>query len=95
MKDKKELKQMPIFRSDEEAEDFVDNADLAEYDLSVFKPANFEFEKKDVQVNMRLPKSQLVAIKEEAKTRNMPYQRFIRELLQNGLNQIHGTPNYR
>jgi predicted DNA binding CopG/RHH family protein len=88
MKDSKKLKQIPNYKNDKEAEDFVDNADLSKYDLSIFKPANFEFERKNVQVNMRLPEAQLLAIKQEAKVRNMPYQRFMRELLQNGLNQI-------
>ncbi|MBC7313382.1 MAG: hypothetical protein H5U11_12880 [Rhizobium sp.] len=34
---------MPILNSDEEAEIFVGTADLSEYDLSGFAPANFEF----------------------------------------------------
>ncbi|MCE7027927.1 CopG family antitoxin [Jiella avicenniae] len=32
------LKQMPHFATDEEAERFVDEADLSEYDLSGFRP---------------------------------------------------------
>jgi hypothetical protein len=39
-------KKIPIFRTDEEAERFVAEADLTEYDLSQFKPVRFEFEKK-------------------------------------------------
>ena len=35
------LKQMPHFATDEEAERFVDEADLSEYDLSGFKPVKF------------------------------------------------------
>ena len=37
-------KKIPPLRSDEEAERFVETADLSEYDLSEFKPARFEFE---------------------------------------------------
>ena len=37
------LKKFPTFKTDKEAEDFVDNADLTEYDFSEFKPAKFEF----------------------------------------------------
>jgi len=39
----KKLKQMPPLRSDEEAEDFVTNCDLTEYDLSGFKLFHYEF----------------------------------------------------
>ena len=42
----KELKPFPVFKTDEEAEKFVDEADLSEYDFSQFKPARFEFAKK-------------------------------------------------
>ncbi|MCE3249791.1 MAG: CopG antitoxin of type toxin-antitoxin system [Geminicoccaceae bacterium] len=36
----------PTFKSDDEAERFVETADLTEYDLSQFRPVWFEFEKK-------------------------------------------------
>ena len=36
-------KKLPPFASDEEAEKFVSNADLSEYDLSGFTPVTFEF----------------------------------------------------
>ncbi len=39
----RKLKQFPVLRTDEEAEDFVANADLGEYDFSQFKPMRFEF----------------------------------------------------
>jgi len=38
-------KKTPIFKTDEEAEKFVDTADLTEYDLSGLKPVQYEFEK--------------------------------------------------
>ena len=34
---------LPPLRSDEEAEDFVANADLTEYDLSGFRPSRLRF----------------------------------------------------
>ncbi len=58
------MKKIPIFNSDEEAERFVATADLTEYDLSHFKPVRFEFEPKAVQINMRVPKPLLDAMKE-------------------------------
>ena len=77
-KDKK-LKRFPTFKTDEEAERFVDTADLSEYDFSGFKPMKFEFSKKTKQVNLRMPEAQVEALKALAKKRGVPYQRLIRE----------------
>ncbi len=78
-------KKIPVFRTDEEAERFVEEADLTEYDLSQFKPVRFEFEKKAARVNMRLPETLLNAVKARAQARGIPYQRFIREALEQAL----------
>ena len=75
-------KKIPTLRSDEEAEGFVDTADLSEYDLSGARPVRFEFEKKAARINMRLPAPLLEAVKEKARARGIPYQRFIRETLE-------------
>jgi predicted DNA binding CopG/RHH family protein len=75
-------KKIPIFDSDEEAERFVETADLSAYDLSHFRPVRFEFETKAAQVNMRMPIPLLDAVKERAKLRGIPYTRFIREILE-------------
>jgi predicted DNA binding CopG/RHH family protein len=75
-------KTIPTFRTDEEAEVFLETADLSEYDLSQFKPVRFEFDRKTARVNMRLPEPLLSAVKERAKARGIPYQRFIREALE-------------
>jgi predicted DNA binding CopG/RHH family protein len=82
---KAELKKMPVFHSDKEAEDFVDSADLSDYDLSSFKPAHFEFEKKSAQLNMRLPEPLLNAVKAKAKERGIPYTRLVREALEQAI----------
>ncbi len=79
---KKRLKEIPPLKSDQEAEDFVANADLTKYDLSGFRPARFEFEKKAARINMRLPQSLLDAVKARAEKRGVPYQRYIREVLE-------------
>jgi predicted DNA binding CopG/RHH family protein len=78
-------KKIPTFRSDAEAERFVETADLTEYDLSGAQPVRFEFEKKAARVNMRLPEPLLAAVKERARARGIPYQRFIREALEQAL----------
>lgn len=75
-------KPLPPLRSDAEAEQFVDTADLSEYDLSGFKPMRFEIEPKAASLNMRLPGPLLVAVKAKAKARGIPYTRYVRMLLE-------------
>ena len=78
-------KPFPVFQSDEEAERFVEEADLSEYDFSGFKPMRFELEKKTKQVNLRMPEGLLKAVKLRARQRNIPYQRLIREAIEDAL----------
>jgi len=80
-------KPLPELRSDDEAERFLETADLSDYDLSGFKRARFEFEPKSKQVNMRMPQSLIDAIKAQAKRRGIPYQRYIRETLERALSE--------
>jgi predicted DNA binding CopG/RHH family protein len=74
-------KKVPHLRNDEQAEAFLAQ-DLSKLDFSQFKPTRFEFEKKDEQINMRVPKPLLAAVKARAKARGIPYTRFIRETLE-------------
>jgi predicted DNA binding CopG/RHH family protein len=74
-------KKVPRLKSDKEAEAFLAQ-DLSNLDFSQFKPVRFEFEKKDEQINMRVPKPLLAAVKARAKARGIPYTRFIRETLE-------------
>jgi predicted DNA binding CopG/RHH family protein len=85
MSGKKALKSFPEFKSDAEAEAFVERADLTAYDFSDFTPVRFEFDKKTAQVNLRMPERLVKAIKDRAKARGIPYQRFIREALEKAL----------
>ena len=75
-------KTIPTFKTDRQAKRFVDTAELSNYDLSGARPVRFEFEKKSARVNMRLPQPLLDALKARAKQRGIPYQRFIREALE-------------
>ena len=75
-------KQLPTLRSDEEAEAFLDSADLSEYDLSEMKPIKFEYLRKSAKLNMRLPESLLAAIKAKADAQGIRYQRYIRQVLE-------------
>jgi len=58
---------------------------LSGLDFSQFKPAHFEFEKKDEQINMRVSKPLLAALKARAKERGIPYTRLIRETLERAI----------
>ena len=74
-------KKIPALRSDEEAERFVDAADLSEYDLSEFKPMRFELAKKEASLDMRLPSSLMNAIRAKAEALGIPYSRYVRMVL--------------
>ena len=75
------VKQVPVLKTDEEAEAFL-NQDLSDLDFSQFKSMHFEFEKKEAQVNMRVPQSLLDSVKDKAKARGIPYTRYIRMLME-------------
>lgn len=85
---KSTLKKLPALLTDEDAERFVDEADLSTFDLSDFKPMKFEFNKKDARVNMRLPEPLLAKIKAKAEERGIPYQRYMRDLMERGLEKV-------
>ncbi len=82
-------KKVPHLKTDKQAA-FL-SRDLSKLDFSQFKAARFEFEKKDDQINMRVPKQLLEEVKARAKARGIPYTRFIRETLA----QAMATPNSR
>ena len=75
-------KRLPVLETDGDAERFVAEADLTEYDLSTMRFVRFEFQPKSERVNMRLPKPLLKAVKASAAKAGMPYQRFIRHALE-------------
>jgi predicted DNA binding CopG/RHH family protein len=77
-------KKVPQLKTDQQAEAFLAR-DLSQLDFSQFKAARFEFEKKDDQINMRVPKQLLEAVKARAKARGIPYTRFIRETLEHAM----------
>lgn len=77
-------RKIPKLTTDDEAEAFLAR-DLSDLDISQFKPTRFEFEKKTAQINMRLPKPLLDAVKRHSSERGIPYTRFIREALETAL----------
>ena len=78
-------KKLPTLKSDKEAEEFVANSDLTEYDLSGMRMMRFEFQPKSERVNMRLPRPLLDAVKAKAAKAGVPYQRFIRQALEDAV----------
>jgi len=61
----------------------IDKADLSEFDLTLFKPMQFEFEKKSAALNTRLPQQLLHALKRKAREKSIPYTRYGRMLPEN------------
>ena len=47
--------------------------DLSDLNFPQFKPVQFEFEKKEEQINMRVPRSLLARSQGSAKARGIPY----------------------
>lgn len=77
-------RKVPALRTDEAAEAFLAQ-DLSALDFRQFRPATFEFARKEAQVNLRLPAALLDAVKARAKARGIPYTRLIRESLERAL----------
>lgn len=72
----------PVLTSDEDAERFVEEADLTEYDFSQMVPVSYEFGKKAAALNMRLPQGLLDAVKAKAAAKGMPFTRYVRLLIE-------------
>jgi predicted DNA binding CopG/RHH family protein len=77
-------RKVPRLKTDRQMEALLAR-DLSDLDFSQFKAVRFEFEKKDDQINMRVPKPLLQAVKARAKARGIPYTRFIRETLERAM----------
>ena len=75
-------KKLPAFQSDEEAETFLEQ-DLSKYiSAETLAPFPFEFRPKQKTVNLRLSEELLDAIRTRAKGQGIPYQRYIRQMLE-------------
>jgi predicted DNA binding CopG/RHH family protein len=76
-------KKLPKFKSDREAERFLDRKDLSDYIVAEnMVPTRFEFERKTKSLTMRIPASLLDAVKARAARQGIPYQRLIRQALE-------------
>ncbi len=79
-------KRFPDFKTDDEAEAFVETADLSEYDFSGMVPVRFELKRKDTSISLRLPEELLDAVRISAKRVGIPYQRFMRLAIERAVN---------
>ena len=81
------MKKIPKFKTDQEAEDFLDQ-DLTDYlELKNFEKARFEFLPKSERVNLRVSKSLLEAVRKTAEQRGVSYQKYIRMAIEQSLAQ--------
>jgi predicted DNA binding CopG/RHH family protein len=80
-------RKFPDLKSDDEADAWLQGADLTKYDLTNMKKVRFELARKDASISLRLPAALLASLKAEAVKANMPTQRLIRVLIEAQLAQ--------
>jgi predicted DNA binding CopG/RHH family protein len=80
-------KKFPDLKSDDEADAWLQGADLTEYDLTEMKKVRFELARKDASISLRLPTALLATLRTEATKANIPTQRLIRMLIEAQLAQ--------
>ncbi len=76
---RRKLRQFPVFSTDEEAEQFVDTADLSNYDFSGFVPMDLN---KLLGLSVDVPHDLVEALKARASESGIAYERFVREALE-------------
>ncbi len=75
-------KKLPAFKSDEQAEKFLER-DLSDYiSTDNLVPFPFEYRPKQKSINLRISEELLNAVRKEARRRGIPYQRYIRQTLE-------------
>ena len=78
-------KKVPGFKTDQEAEQFLDR-DLTDYlNLKQFTPVTFELLPKTRQVNLRFSEPLLNAVRQRAAQEGISYQKFIRRAVEGSL----------
>ena len=84
-------KKVPHFKSDEELEAFLEQ-DLSDYlHAENFKPMHFEMRPKEKSVNLRMSEALYDAVRETAKDEGVPYQRYIRHVLERAVSEHNRT----
>ena len=78
-------KRVPRFKTDQEAEQFLEQ-DLTDYlNLKNFSPVTFELLPKTKQVNLRFSEPLLNAVRQRAAQEGISYQKFIRRAVEGSL----------
>ncbi len=78
-------KKVPRFKTDQEAEQFLEQ-DLTDYlNLKNFIPVTFELLPKTKQVNLRFSEPLLNAVRQRAAQEGISYQKFIRRAVEGSL----------
>ena len=85
-------KKFPDLKSDEDADAWLQGADLTEYDLSGIKKVRFELARKDASISLRLPAALLATLRANAAKAKMPTQRLIRMMIEAQLGQAGANP---
>jgi predicted DNA binding CopG/RHH family protein len=81
---------LPKFKDEDEERDFWDKIDLTEYfDQSDFKKVVFpNLKRTNKAISIRLPESLIEEAKEKAAKLDVPYQKLMRAILQQGIKSI-------
>ncbi len=85
-------RKFPDLNSDEQADEWLQAADLTDYDLSDMRKVRFELARKDRSISLRLPAALLATLKAEAVKANMPTQRLIRMMIETQLAESDRKP---
>ncbi|MGA0596177.1 CopG family antitoxin [Enterovirga sp. CN4-39] len=80
-------KKIPVFTTDEEAEEFVASADLTEYDLSDFVVAPIKFVRP--LPNTFVPDDLLDKVRERARQQGVSPDQFIERALEEAVEDTH------
>ena len=78
-------KSWPSLTTDEEAERFVAEADLTDYDWSVAELVRFEFVGDNDHVDLKMPKAKIDAVDDAARKRGVSRDDFIRQAIDKAL----------
>jgi predicted DNA binding CopG/RHH family protein len=85
-------KRVPQFRTDEEAERFLEQ-DLTDYiDRDFMRPVRFELKPKNSAISLRLSEDLLREVKSAAKRAGVPYQKFIRNAVEEAVLRAKRAP---
>jgi predicted DNA binding CopG/RHH family protein len=86
------VKRLPVFRSDEEAEAFLEQ-DLSDYiGAETLDSFPYELRPKTKSLNLRISDGLLDAVRSKARQEGIPYQRYIRQALETAVSRPVAPP---